>query len=95
MSAVLAYHRAAWAAPSVPKTPLADETLRGWALRLGIRLDIALGRHADARAELGRLAAQAMRAPPRLAAILWADHERLCAAREAAIANEITEEDAP
>lgn len=94
MSAVLAFHRAAWAAPCVPKTPLADAVLRSWALRLDIRRDIARGHLADARADLGRLATQAARAPLPLAVALWADHERLSAALDAAIARGTEEETA-
>jgi hypothetical protein len=90
MAAVLAFHRAVRAAPCAPQSALADAALRGWARRLIIRDDIARGRYADARAELGRLATDAMRSPDRLAALLWADHERLAAQLEAAIA-----EDAP
>lgn len=92
MATVLAFHRAVNAAPCVPVSPRADATLRGWALRLGARDDIARGRYDDARAELGRLAAEAMRAPPRLAAILWADHERLVAQLDAAIARDLADE---
>lgn len=86
MGTVLAFHQAVAAAPCVSQTDLADDTLRNWARRMLIRDDVACGRYADAHAELGRLWLDAARAPARLAAVLFADHDRLAAQLRAAAA---------